>query len=38
VDAETVALLGADPCNEDGPNPVVILGQVVVGLIAVFVD
>src|SRR4029453_445601 len=38
VDAKAVSLLGPDAVDEDGPNPVVVVRHVVVGLIAVFVD
>jgi hypothetical protein len=38
MDAETVALLGADAVDEDGPHPVGIAAHIVIGLIAILVD
>ena len=38
MDAEAVSLLGAHARDEDGPRTVIIPGQVMVRLIAVFVD
>jgi hypothetical protein len=38
VDAEPIPLLGADAVHKDGPNPFLIPGHVVIGLVAVFID
>jgi hypothetical protein len=38
VDAEAVALFGADAMDEDRPDPLAVAAHVVVGLIAVLVD
>ena len=38
VDSETVALLGADAMDEDGPDAIGIARHVVVGLVAILID
>jgi hypothetical protein len=38
MDSETVALLGPNAVDEDGPDSVIIPRHVAVGLVAVFVD
>jgi hypothetical protein len=38
VDSETVALLGTDAMDEDGPGAIGIAGHVVVELIAILID